>query len=99
MTGPCNVDGSAARLQSVGTPVRFRTRLRNSLNLTELSTQGVIMNEQEAVCIEAPPSDSVVSACEGPVTFGPDPYEQDVNGDDTPVWLCQRHADDRAMEI
>jgi len=31
--------------------------------------------------------------------FGPDPYESDVNNDQTPVWLCDGCAEDLAMEI
>lgn len=52
------------------------------------------MEEFEGRCIFADRND-----CEGVVVYAPDPYEQDVNGDETPVWLCQRHADDQAMEI
>jgi hypothetical protein len=52
------------------------------------------MEHEEGVCIFSGRDD-----CEGQLLYGPDPYEQDVNGDETPVWLCQRHADDQAMEI
>ena len=48
---------------------------------------------EDAVCIFAS------EACEGQLLYGPDPYAEEIEGDETPVWLCQRHADDQAMEI
>lgn len=38
-------------------------------------------------------------ACAGAVVYAPDPYEQDVNGDDTPVWMCEFHIHIQIMEI
>lgn len=41
--------------------------------------------------------------CEGcgdvNATFGPDPYQEDVEGDDTPHWLCESCRDQRADDI
>lgn len=34
-----------------------------------------------------------------PVTFGPDPYAQDVSCDDTPVWECENCRFESAMDI
>ena len=38
-------------------------------------------------------------SCNGPVTFAPDPYNMDVDNDDTPVWMCEHHRDMRADDI
>jgi len=58
-------------------------------------TDSLIKEEvmEDAVCIFAS------EACEGQLLYGPDPYAEEIEGDETPVWLCQRHADDQAMEI
>lgn len=32
-------------------------------------------------------------------TFGPDPYAEDIHGDDTPVWLCEGCSKSRAADI
>lgn len=37
--------------------------------------------------------------CDGPVTFDADPYDSEINGDDTPVWLCAEHRALYANEI
>ena len=34
-----------------------------------------------------------------PVTFEPDPFAEDVSGDDTPVWMCAGCRSLRADEI
>jgi hypothetical protein len=31
--------------------------------------------------------------------FGPDPYQEDIHGDDTPVWLCDECHHISYMEI
>ena len=36
---------------------------------------------------------------ENPVTKGPDPYNNDINDDDTPVWECSSCRQDRAGDI
>lgn len=33
------------------------------------------------------------------VTFAPDPYDEDINGDDTPVHLCEHCREERAADI
>lgn len=33
------------------------------------------------------------------VTFEPDPYQHDINGDDTPVWECARCRSESAADI
>lgn len=33
------------------------------------------------------------------VTFGPDPYDEDVNGNGTPVWECGRCRRESADDI
>lgn len=33
------------------------------------------------------------------VTFGPDPYDEDINNDLTPHWICTRCNNDRAADI
>lgn len=33
------------------------------------------------------------------VTFAPDPYDEDINGDDTPVHLCENCREERAADI
>lgn len=38
-------------------------------------------------------------ACAGPVTFAADPYQADIYNDDTPVWMCERHRDERYSDI
>ena len=35
----------------------------------------------------------------GELSYGPDPYENDINDDDTPVWLCLPCAEDSAADI
>lgn len=37
--------------------------------------------------------------CDGPVTFAPCPFAADVHNDDTPMWICRWHRDDRADDI
>jgi len=37
--------------------------------------------------------------CEGEVTFEPDPFAEEINGDDTPVWMCEHHRHESAMDI
>lgn len=32
-------------------------------------------------------------------TYGPDPYAWEINGDETPCWLCDNCAHERAMDI
>lgn len=39
------------------------------------------------------------NACEGEVTFGPDPFQEEIHGDDTPVWMCEEHRYQSAMDI
>jgi len=34
-----------------------------------------------------------------PVTWGPDPYAEEIAGDDTPVWECQKCRHESADEI
>lgn len=36
---------------------------------------------------------------ENPVTFGPDPYYQEIHEDDSPVWECERCRQESADEI
>ena len=36
---------------------------------------------------------------ENPVTKGPDPYQSEINGDETEVWECENCRDDSAMDI
>lgn len=31
---------------------------------------------------------------ENPVTFAPDPYQEEINGDDTEVWECDKCRED-----
>ena len=33
------------------------------------------------------------------VTFGPDPYQSEINDDDTPVWMCDTCREESAMDI
>jgi hypothetical protein len=33
------------------------------------------------------------------ITFGPDPYNEDINGDSTPVWMCAACRYNSAMDI
>ncbi len=33
------------------------------------------------------------------VTFGPDPYQSDINDDDTEVWECENCRYESAMDI
>jgi hypothetical protein len=47
------------------------------------------------VCEYANPNDT----CEGPVTFGPDPYNEEINGDSTPYWMCEHHYSLQCEEI
>lgn len=37
--------------------------------------------------------------CDGEVTFEPDPYAYDIYGDETPVWMCEKHRIDQALEV
>lgn len=37
--------------------------------------------------------------CTGEATYGPDPYQEDVNGDSTPAWLCPGVRDGRLADI
>lgn len=42
------------------------------------------------------------SYCETPynnVTFAPDPFSSEINGDETPVWMCEQCRYERAMEV
>ena len=34
-----------------------------------------------------------------PVTLGPDPYAEEINGDNTEVWECQRCRDSSLEDI
>ncbi len=33
------------------------------------------------------------------VVFGPDPYQSEIHGDDTPVWLCEDCYYELCMDI
>ena len=39
------------------------------------------------------------STKENPVTKDPDPYNSEINNDDTEVWECEECRDDSAMDI
>lgn len=38
-------------------------------------------------------------SCEGEVTFGPESYAVEIHNDHTPVWMCERHRHECAMDI
>ena len=40
-----------------------------------------------------------ISTKSNPVTKGPDPYQSDVHGDDTPVWLCTMCREELVDEV
>jgi len=50
----------------------------------------------EPVCSDYP---SGYIQCEGEYIFGPDPYNWEINDDETPVWLCARHYHESGMDI
>lgn len=37
--------------------------------------------------------------CEGEVTYEPCPYQSELYEDYTPVWLCEHHRYERAMDV
>ncbi len=37
--------------------------------------------------------------CAGPLSYGPDPFAQEINGDDTDVWECAHHRAISADDI
>jgi len=39
------------------------------------------------------------STPENPVTWGPDPFAEEIDGDGTPIWECQKCRDESADEI
>jgi len=51
----------------------------------------------EPVCSDYNPSGYI--QCEGEYIFGPDPYNWEINDDETPVWLCARHYHESGMDI
>ena len=36
---------------------------------------------------------------ESPVTYAPNPYDEEIHGDDTPVWMCDICRDESALDI
>jgi hypothetical protein len=41
-----------------------------------------------------------LDACDGEVTFGPDPFNFDIHDDsETMWWMCTGHARERALEV
>lgn len=38
------------------------------------------------------------SKCTAPLSYGPDPYNSEINGDDTLVWMCEEGRDESNME-
>lgn len=39
------------------------------------------------------------SDCAGEVTYGPDPAAWELYDDDTPVWMCEEHRYQSAMDV
>ena len=46
-------------------------------------------------CVDA----DLWSGCLGEITYGPDPYAEEIHGDDTPVWKCAEHRCESARDI
>lgn len=61
-----------------------------SLSPEELERRGIPVLESTQPCS----CGSTVA-----VTFGPDPYASEINGDYTPVWLCSSCHHERCMDI
>ena len=47
-------------------------------------------------CVDA---DKTYIVCEGQVTYGPDPFAEEIYGDKTPVWMCESHRYESFMDI
>lgn len=39
------------------------------------------------------------STPENPITWGPDPFAEEIDGDDTPIWECKNCRDESADDI
>lgn len=46
-------------------------------------------------CFDSPYGEN----CSGIATYGPDPFQEEINGDSTPVWLCEGVRIGSAMDI
>lgn len=54
------------------------------------------MEELGSICVLAHMD---YPSCGGPVEFAPDPYQSEINDDDTPVWMCENHRYESSQDI
>lgn len=80
----CRVHRGRCCLDRQESPLTFRPEPASVLAMD---------NDDLEVCQDGP------HGCDGAVTFDSDPFAHEIAGDDTPVWMCEEHRCQSAMDI